>query len=73
MEVLKEMTLTKAKLYKTARIAQDNYGADIAEYGFTPGQCVSVQFVGKGGFGGFNFLVNNTVCLNDLYLTDFVL
>ena len=67
------MTLVKAKLYKTARIARDHFGADIAAYGFTPGQVVSVQFTGRGGFGGFNFLVNGTVCLNDLYLTDFVL
>jgi protein involved in polysaccharide export with SLBB domain len=67
------MTLAKAKLYKTARIAQDNYGSDIEAYGLNPGDVVSVQFTGKGGFGGFNFLVNNTVCLNEIYLTDFVL
>ena len=67
------MTLAKAKLYQTARIAQDHFGADIEAYGLTPGQVVSVRFTGKGGFGGFNFLVNGTLCLNDLYLTDFVL
>lgn len=67
------MTLVKAKLYKTARIAQDHFGADIEAYGLKPGDCVSVRFVGKGGFGGFNFLVNDAIVLNDLYLTDFVL
>lgn len=67
------MTITKAKLYKTARIAQDNFGADIEAYGLKPGDYVSVQFTGKGGFGGFNFLVNGAICLNEIYLTDFVL
>lgn len=67
------MTIAKARLYRTARIAQDNYGADIEAYGLKPGQVVSVRFTGKGGFGGFNFLVNETVCLSDMYLTDFVL
>lgn len=69
------MTLAKAKLYKTARIASDPYAYrfELAEQRLKPGDVVTVQFVGRNGFGGFNFLVNGTVCLSDLYLTDFVL
>jgi hypothetical protein len=67
------MTETKAKLYKTARIAQANYGADIAAYGFEPGQFVAVKYTGPGGFGGFNFLVDGIAVLNDMYLESFVL
>ena len=67
------MTKFKAQLYKTARIAQDHYGADIAAYGWLPGQVVAVKYTGPGAFGGFNFLVNGTVVLNDMYLEDFVL
>ena len=67
------MTVAKAQLYTTARIAQDNYGADIEAYDFKPGEIVSVKFTGRGAFGGFNFLVNGWAVLNDLYLTDFVI
>ena len=67
------MTKTKAKLYKTARIAQDHYGADIEAYSLVAGQIVSVKYTGPGAFGGFNFLVNGTVVLNEIDLTDFVL
>jgi hypothetical protein len=67
------MTEAKAKLYRTARIAEDFFGADIEAYGLVAGQFVSVKHTGKGSFGGFNFLVNDTLVLNEMYLTDFVL
>jgi hypothetical protein len=68
------MTTTKAQLYKTARIAQD-YEADGYEFPrqLGPGQVVSVKYIGPGAFGGFNFIVNGTVVLNEIWLTDFVL
>lgn len=66
------MTLTLAKLYKTATI-------DEAIEGYQVGDIVSVKFAGKGSFGGFNFLIaaeylnRVPVVVSEFALKDFVL
>ncbi len=65
------MTQAKAKLYKTARIAE-------AVFGYNVGDCVAVRFVGRGAFE-LNFQINApasdecALCVPEHYLTDFVL
>lgn len=66
------MSTTKAKLYKTAVVANDVEG-------YRAGDVVSVEYLGKASFGGFRFRVSAkyldrpVVCLNDSDLKDFAL
>lgn len=66
------MTQAKAKLFKTAVIAQDVDG-------YRVGDVVGVEFLGRASFGGFRFRVSAdylglpAICLTDSELTNFVL
>lgn len=66
------MTQIKAKMFKTAVIANDVEG-------YKSGDVVAVEYVGRASFGGFRFRVSAeylsrpTVCLPDSDLKDFVL
>ena len=63
------MTLIKAKMYRTARIAEPIFS-------YKAGDTVAVQFLGRGSFG-LNFRISYpdkpTIVVTDTYLTDFVL
>ncbi len=63
------MTVAKAKLYKTARIAEPIFSYKV-------GDCVAVQFLGRGSFG-LNFRISYpdmpTIVVSDSCLTNFVL
>lgn len=66
------MTITKAKMFKTAVVAVDVEG-------YKAGDIVAVEYVGKSSFGGFRFRVSAeylgrpVVCLTDSELEGFVL
>lgn len=66
------MTQAKAKMYKTAVIAED-----VDSY--KKGDIVGVHYLGKASFGGFRFRVNADylgkpeICLSDSQLESFVL
>jgi hypothetical protein len=64
-----QMTQAKAKMYRTARIAEPIFS-------YKAGDTVAVQFLGRG-VSGLDFRVSfpdkPTIVVTDTYLTDFVL
>lgn len=65
------MTITKAKLYKTAVVTEDYEG-------YILGDIVGVKFLGKSnGLCRFQvsaeYLNRPIVCMNEMQLTDFVM
>lgn len=63
------VTIVKAKMYRTARIAEPIFSYKVGDY-------VAIQFLGRGSFG-LNFRISfpgkPTIVVADTYLTDFVL
>lgn len=60
------MTITKAKLFQTARIREDAH--ELPE-GFYPGEYVAVRFISKGAFG-LNFQISHGRKFNDSAVVD---